>query len=107
MMSATMTSPVVEALAPRYLINADDQTGISRVDKDTACYWWEWRTMGAVGWWQRWKKRYDDVIFDSFDEAKAELVRLLSWRLEQTRAMTSSGFIGARDFRDQPLVGRG
>ncbi len=90
---------IVVNAAPRYLIHVDDQTSISRVDKETACYWWELME-GSSGkpYWSRGKKRYDDVIFGTFDEAKAELIRLLLWRLGRTRAMTEPGFIGARDY---------
>lgn len=77
-------------LKTRYLIDRNSLAAIHRVNRETDCYWWE-LVDGRFGrYWSRWKKTpYSDLLFDTFDEAKADLVLRIGRRLERARALTS------------------
>jgi hypothetical protein len=74
----------------RFYINKDDLFRIHRIDRETAYYWHELCHDGDDERWSRSKKQYTDLVFDSFGEAKAEMVRRFSVRLANAQAMTGA-----------------
>ena len=81
-------------MSTRYLINRQDLSHIWRVDRETPHFWMEWRGEkdGWEGYWSRWKKQpYYDLVFDTFEEAKAEMVRRYDLRSAKARALVATG----------------
>lgn len=75
----------------RYLIDRSNPCVIRRIDRETRCYW-VWLRGGGYDWWgQRWMKQPTDLVFDTFEEAKAELVKRLHGRLRQAMLLEQCG----------------
>ena len=90
-------------LKTRYLINRNSLGAIHRVDRETACYWWELVDGRSGKYWSRWKKApYSDLLFDTFDEAKADLVWRHSRHLERARELTSCNSFVTTEGDDDP-----
>ena len=73
----------------RYLIDSDHLSHISRIDRETECYWMRLEEAFSGPYWSRWKKRpYNDRVYETFEEAREELVLRLTMRTVKAKNLT-------------------
>lgn len=75
---------------PRYLLTSN-MSRIHQIDVETPHFWGTSRVGYGRPYISRMKKQHGDLVFDTFAEAKAELVRRHRRHLELAEALTGPG----------------
>lgn len=77
----------------RWMFDRWTLSGLWRIDRETEFFWAQWcESRLSDGFWSRRRKHSgEDCVFDSFEEARADLCRRLESRLAIAEDMTSEG----------------